>query len=278
MADPPSFKSYNRLSANVHQIPGSPGLNASANPEDPDLIIISTWMGAQPRYIAKYLSVYQTLYPGIEKILITNEPPDILYRSADTQRKRLAPVLDIITATQQTAGDRKARILLHLFSNGGSLQVVLLAKAYKAQHNVPLPVMGVIIDSAPGNDAYWPAFRAFTAGAPQFFVLRWFFMAVVHVILFGYYARKYIVRGKSVIEKLRGDLNDKTLFPTDAKRTYVYSKEDQLVGWKGIEEHAAEGKAKGYHVDLELFEKSRHVGHLVANPGRYETIVKQFST
>jgi hypothetical protein len=275
MATPPLFKLYNRLSANVFQIPASPGSNTRNNSTGPDLIILSTWMGAQPRYIAKYLALYQTLYPSSEQLLITNEPADVLYRSSKAQTNRLAPILAILAATQKAAGERKAKILLHVFSNGGSLQAARLAAAYRAEHHAPLPVSSVIIDSAPGSDEYWPAFRAFTAGAPQFFALRWLFSAAVHVILVGYFLNKYLLRATTDIEKLRLDLNDETLFPTSAKRTYAYSKEDQLVGWKAVDEHAALGRVKGYEVDLEMFEKSRHVGHLMSDPAKYEAIVKR---
>ena len=52
-------------------------------------------------------------------------------------------------------------------------------------------------------------------------------------------------------------------------RLYVFSKEDQLVPWKVVQQHADTAKASGLNVRCEVYEESAHVAHMRLDPKRY---------
>jgi len=54
-----------------------------------------------------------------------------------------------------------------------------------------------------------------------------------------------------------------------ALRLFMYSKEDDLIHWRDLEEQAAIARSKGYEVALELFEGSPHVGHSMTTPSPF---------
>jgi hypothetical protein len=80
-------------------------------------------------------------------------------------------------------------------------------------------------------------------------------------------------------ERLRGSepsgvwanrvMTDKSITSTDSHRLYLYSREDEIIGWKDLEENVAGVKALGWPVDLEMFEGSPHVGHMRLHPEQY---------
>ena len=74
--------------------------------------------------------------------------------------------------------------------------------------------------------------------------------------------------------RLRRDLNDPSLFSKAAPRLYIYSKTDQMVDYKDVQSHAAEAKGKGWSVRTDMFEGSKHVGHLMVDGDRYWEDVK----
>jgi hypothetical protein len=60
------------------------------------------------------------------------------------------------------------------------------------------------------------------------------------------------------------------------RRCYVFSKEDKIVKWEDVVEHADEAESIGWSVgEEEGFERSGHVGHLVQDSDRYWRIVRK---
>jgi hypothetical protein len=260
------FKGFDKLSPNVRLLDSH-----GSSHGDPDLIIISSWMEAAPRNIAKYSEGYQQLFPSSAILVIRNEISDIMYRSRKTQIERLKPALAVIEKYQY---HHPNKILLHTFSNGGSLQAVLLAEMYKQQHSRPLPIAGLILDSAPGSEAYWPAFRAFTTTHTTILPLKWLFYAFVHVLLVCWFVWSKFFARSAILSQLRRDLNRPDLFPLTALRAYIYSKTDKLVMSEHVESHAAGSTRMGFNVNMEEFHQSQHVGHLIKDPKRYWAIVE----
>jgi len=68
--------------------------------------------------------------------------------------------------------------------------------------------------------------------------------------------------------------NDRKYFEERMKRCYVFSKEDKIVKWQDVVEHADEAESMGWSEE-EVFEGSGHVGHLVQDSDRYWTIVRK---
>ena len=90
-----------------------------------------------------------------------------------------------------------------------------------------------------------------------------------------------LVTGRqSVIDRMQSRLIDPKLFPADAVRSYNYSKEDKVIKWEKVEEHAARAKAACTNdVQLNMFVGTPHVGHLRKDPAKYwETIKRSWVT
>jgi len=88
--------------------------------------------------------------------------------------------------------------------------------------------------------------------------------------------RRHVFGSENIITRVRRELNDPLLFPTQARRVYIYSKTDDMVDWETVEEHALEAEEDGVIVEKEMFDKSKHVGHLMADPLRYRKILEGF--
>ncbi|CRK19694.1 hypothetical protein BN1723_011967 [Verticillium longisporum] len=65
-------------------------------------------------------------------------------------------------------------------------------------------------------------------------------------------------------------VTDDDAFETkDARRLYLYSKEDDLITSDDVEMYMAESRQKGYQLRAELFDGSGHVGHMRMHPEKY---------
>jgi Eukaryotic protein of unknown function (DUF829) len=235
-------------------------------------------MGASTRHIAKYVVLYQKLFPESAILIVRNELTDILLRPNFIQIKRLEPVIDIIEKHRTQNDDGKPRILLHNFSNGGCIQATLFAQMYRARYHRPLPIVRMIMDSCPGLEGYWPTFKAFTTPAPKFFLLRWIVYGLIHFVITAWFPVIKLFPQSGTLYRMRMALNDPTLFPLSASRIYIYSKTDELVLWQDVESHARDARGAKSEIQLELFNGSQHVGHLMNDPERYSNIIQSVSS
>lgn len=72
-----------------------------------------------------------------------------------------------------------------------------------------------------------------------------------------------------------GKINGVGLVDRKAKRLYVYSTIDELVGWRDVENHAEGARKNGTDVTTLKEYTTKHVQHLVLDGERYwETIGK----
>jgi hypothetical protein len=271
----PAFQDFNKLSANIWYLKKEETSSASHAPssEQPDLVIVSAWMGANPKHISKYVLGYRTIFPNAALLVITNAIPDVSYRSDSSQRKRLDPALSVVEGLP--AND--SRLLIHVFSNGGVNQVVQLASMYQSRHRRPLPVKSMILDSCPGTAGYKTGLAALSVGLPKSWALRAILLGFIHLIVLWSLVLNRLLPERNLVDSLRRRLNDSSLFPFKAPRVYIYSPMDLMVSWKDIESHAVEASKKGWPVHQEVFEKSSHVGHLMADKNRYWEIVKRMN-
>jgi hypothetical protein len=235
------------------------------SPSEPELILLCGWMDASMRNLAKYTSGYRARYPGSRIIVVTTSATDAVVRTNNANRKRVAPVLDIIYALQPGA-----KFLLHYFSNGGSWTTTMLAKAYKEKTGRPLPATAMILDSTPGRATYEATIRAFAVGLQRSNILIRILGTLVLRILFGLYKLIYwIRRTPDMIDIVREDLNDKSVFDTNTPRLYVYSEGDPMVDWRFVEDHQVEAQTVGYAVSKEKYVESGHCMHLLLDEKRY---------
>lgn len=94
-------------------------------------------------------------------------------------------------------------------------------------------------------------------------------MACVHCLLW------WLLGQERVLSWARRAINDHGYEAKGARRLYMYSKEDAVVGWEEVERHAAEARAGGWAAKTELFGGSPHGGHARRSPGRYWTAVRR---
>lgn len=64
-------------------------------------------------------------------------------------------------------------------------------------------------------------------------------------------------------------VNDGGSSVKSAGRLYLFSKTDDIISWRDIEEHAADARSKGYDVACEVFDDTPHVGHMKVHPEVY---------
>ena len=69
-------------------------------------------------------------------------------------------------------------------------------------------------------------------------------------------------------------MNDPHIIDIRAKKSYISSKTDDLVGWRDVENHADDAEAKGWVVRRDELEDSQHVAHVRVDEGQYWEIVK----
>jgi hypothetical protein len=259
---------YEPTTAAASSLPAS----SSSSSPSPDLILLPSWLDAAPRHIAKYTRGYQTLYPSARILLLTTALADVTIHTRAAEALRLEPTLSLLTSLPPHTG-----ILLHSFSNGGAYTVNLLARLYLARTGHILPVSAQILDSAPGHGHYGRTATALALGLPRSpVVLRYVGLVMLHLFLAAYYVAKTASGGRNKVEVMREGLLDQRYWDGEVPRAYVYSKDDKMVAWGDVLEHAGMAQRAGWkRVSVEEFEGSAHCGHLLVDEGRYWGIVER---
>ncbi|KAI0044286.1 DUF829-domain-containing protein [Auriscalpium vulgare] len=254
----------------------------SSNPNDPTLIIIFGWLGAQMPHLLKYTQAYTLLYPRATQILVRS-PPSFFFKSERSKRSLLNPVIDALKAfgyygSSDGNSTVSRGILIHAFSNSGAYALATLSQALapSATPAAHIPC-ALVLDSTPGRSTRRIAVRAYTIQiqpallrylAIAFFSCLYYVMAFIEVVL----------RTEPPIEFARRVLGSPAFLPwTDVAtpRLYVYSNVDELVPSDAVENHADEAEASGVSVHRLPFEGTAHVAHMRSDPDRYWGAIKQ---
>ncbi|KAK3345683.1 hypothetical protein B0H65DRAFT_589253 [Neurospora tetraspora] len=302
----------------------------------PKLILLYSWMGARDPHIAKYITPYQALFPSTPILLIKSEMKHVFKpKSAWPEMEGVVPVLREIFGSEmlqpgsdnfgsvegesstalassttsnsihrENEEDPDPELLIHLFSNGGSAQLLSLHQYLLSQSTLRLrlPSHLTIFDSAPGKMAYFPTYLALShvllpppsrARFPLWLfslsTLRRLFVApLIHLWVSLLWTSNFLSRLlrlrflESPLGKLAREQNDtapdKGRAEREKGRMYIYSEEDELVGWRDVEGHMAEAKRRGKRVRGEKFAGTGHVGHARGggNAERYWGVVNSF--
>ena len=241
----------------------------------PRLIVLCTWMSASPTHITKYIKGYQALYPRASILMIRSGSLDFVYRGRKAVERRLKSALAVVRSTYSPSTQGSTpQVLLHAFSNGGSLQAVTLIRSYHEATGHAFPLHSTVLDSCPGRATFHVAFRvvALPLGSqPHYIRLP---VVVLLYLAFGLvWLLKFGLRMENPFETLWQGLNN-TAQVKEIKRVYIYSDIDDMVPWKDTEDHAAEAREKGFKIELEKFVGSGHVAHAKGGNGeRYWRIV-----
>lgn len=239
------------------------------------LVILCTWMAAFPKHIAKYTEEYKKLFPSAKILVIQSEMSDVFWHSHAFQAARFSVARRVIRETLRDTGDtiltapKERHILLHVFSNGGSLTATQLLRQLWSEINSPLPLRAMYMDSTPSRANVTRSVRAFKAALPRTLFLRaigtfLIYCGIVPIFIFYRFFRK-----EYITEKLRRDLVDAKLFSKDVPRAYLFSDADEMVNHVDVNDHAVEAKAWGYNVHNVEFTKSPHVAHAMMYKDRY---------
>ncbi|KAK5939319.1 hypothetical protein PMZ80_008623 [Knufia obscura] len=297
----PYLYGFRRLGEQVyyHEVQTS---DAPRVPEDvppPDLIILCSWLYALPKHIAKYTNAYQRLYPDTPILLLKQDGPDLMWRPNAWQMTNLKPAVDIVKAAENGKNSR-LKVLMHVWSNGGSFTACQLADAYaasaRAESSGPgwvagpvtlLPISALVIDSAPSIPDMRSGFVAMSQGMPSSLPgpVRKVGGALMYSFMLSASVAGRILGVEGVITGMRRKLNDAygAFMVRGVRRVYIYSESDELVPWRHVEMHAREARnvldkrvagSGKEQVKLEKFVASRHVGHVMVDAGRYWDIVK----
>jgi hypothetical protein len=207
--------------------------------------------------------------PDAELILVRSSR-EFFWRSIEANNDLLKPVADRLKAGILSS-DRTSppSLLIHVFSNGGCLQLTTLAEllSSSSSSSTPsLPARAIAFDSCPGRTTLGITLRAFTAPIKSTPVRY-----LAYVPLTAWFLGSRLTGQPNLIEVMRDKLNDPALLPADAQRLYLYSRIDELIDPTDVEAHANDAREKlsGAQIKLREFDGSAHVSHARTFPKEY---------
>ena len=169
-----------------------------------------------------------------------------------------------------------AGIVVHAFSNGGSLVYEELVKSMNepgpGRSSLRSRLRGIIFDSTPARLTFPTAWRALSAAVPSIF------MRVP--IMFGMLAFagiQYLFLDLLFRRAPRPDMFWNTLAddPASCPQLFVYSHADAIVPSADIEEMQRARASRGVAATVLRLEGSPHVGHLRTDPVAYTAAVRR---
>lgn len=272
-------------------------------PAKGQLIILATWLGGTAKHIAKYISLYKSLAPKA-KILLIQAPMGSFLAPYPIQRRNIRPAIGPIAQVLQECGySAKSsskhhdsthsvsgpQILLHIFSNGGANNVQQLLQVWKSEIGSPLPLSGLIIDSALAVGGCRQNFRGFQQSIPNGLMFRLvgpvaasYALLVLEIsIALGRYPRPETAMRQCVLDETLVQVgwpknpSDDSPKPGKTKRIcYFASTADQNTPFQDIISHSQQAKARGWDVDMHLWHDTPHCNHLGKHEQEYVEAVK----
>ena len=297
----PYLEDFDRLGEQIFLSKNPLDLSKEAPSGCPGIIVLCTWLYAQPKYVSKYTAAYRKMYPQTAILLLKQDGPDMMWRPNAWQMDNMKPAVDILRG--ETTGRLPRPIHMHVFSNGGAFTACRLAEAIdlaeksslgndggsnSSMKDFTLQISTLVIDSAPSIPSLARGRVALTQGMPA--SLPGPVRAVGGLILYSSMISLSLVSrmlgSEGVLTGTRRKLNDTDgpFIAAGIKRIYIYSESDELVPYQEVEEHAHEARdiydnqfgGSGHdQVQFEKFEGSKHVAHAVKDPDRYWSIIKK---
>lgn len=235
----------------------------------PQTILFLSWGDAKPRYIEKYTTVYSELYPEAKIILVQTGVADFFYRPESTQRKLVEPVVKMLAEVDEES------LLVHVMSNAGSTRWAKINKLYVESTGRTLSSAPTILDSAPGRAHFKQTWASLTQSLPRSFLPRMLFSLIFGTALCIMHLGMLVTPGPDIYDSVRAQLNDTAVAVKGARRCYIFSEKDEIIGWEDVEAHATDAERRGWSVEKFKVEGSTHVGHLKQEPELYrEAIIR----
>ncbi|KAG1761497.1 hypothetical protein EDD22DRAFT_1032262 [Suillus occidentalis] len=277
----------------VHSLEGfsmiGPGMYLRDNHEQgqdsdttsPNVILIFGWMGAQLGHLRNYTNTYAKLYPNASQIVVRCSP-GVVWSTLSTIQRRLVPVIDALKAlhclpsSESSLERRRPRVLSHVFSNGGCLQMTCLGHMLQQRYGSASTqwsfTSALVLDSCPTTVDLNTLKLAFSV-LFQNPIVRHVVLTFISTVYFIRFCLSLLV-GKQMmlISHTHIDMWNPRVLPwmgVHTPRLYLFSRKDKSSPWKEIVHHAKTAKEGGMDVRCELFEESEHVAHMRVEPERY---------
>lgn len=257
---------------------GADGNGAVLPEEDssnhPDVVMVYGWGDGLPKHVAKYTDGFRVLFPRAKQIICLSPIAKAMFSEHQQRSESMMPIIKAIFP-EGSEKQGKLKILAHTMSNTGAVNYASMLNIYQQTHNAPFPHDLLIMDSTPGSTDFtrdnlvrWS--RAMALGTANWF--PWPFavtQSIWAVSLCINWAIGKVKGTESAGAWSRKNSNNTEHATKDARRLYMYSKEDDLIGWEDIVSHAAESRRLGWEADVEAFEGSGHVGHMRKHTDQY---------
>jgi hypothetical protein len=261
----PTFRRINEI-VRIH-FPSEASRNLSSEPKTqqppPSTILLLSWGDAQPKHIQKYTAMYTTHWPSATIILVQSGMIDFFWRSARTSHRLIAPVVKVLSETPTD------QLFVHVMSNAGSRQWCTIDDALGEASGRGLAEARTVVDSAPGHATLRQTWAAVVASLPRGWLVRLVLRSVLGLAVGLAFLNMFVRPRSDPLERLRVRMNVVSKKAKGVRRGYIYSEQDELIGFKDVEEHALDARKKGLEVELVKFEGSVHVGHFRHDPERY---------
>ncbi|KAL2829621.1 hypothetical protein BJY01DRAFT_261194 [Aspergillus pseudoustus] len=276
----PYFPGFTAVSDQIcvrNGIPASTEAIFVPNKAQVKTLVIFAWGDAQPKHVTKYADGFRALYPAAKQIVVLSPIYKALWRTMGQRIEAMKPILDEVFPPTTGKGDDHdgSGILVHVMSNTGGIAYAATLHAYRNKYGRPFPHQLLVLDSTPGStDLTFANMKRFALAMAlgtakwfpwPFFVTRglWaIFLYVLNLI------EKLLGRTSAGAESVRA-VETPELASLEARRLYLYGKEDQIILWSDIESHVAKVRERGWKADCRLFEGSGHVDHMRKSPAVY---------
>ncbi|KAF8130036.1 hypothetical protein K438DRAFT_1948430 [Mycena galopus ATCC 62051] len=220
---------------------------SNGGPKDPQIILVFGWFGPDTGGMGKQSS----------------------QQCIQTNRQR--PILEKL-AQLGLFGPTPPRLLIHILSSGGAIQLLWLGLALQSRlcGDTQQPLTCLIIDSSPGSLRHADVQTFLTSSITG--LKRLVGLAVVSLIYFGVWTKSTISGRPMIHDFMRDGLRDPHILPwmdPSTHRLYLYSDADQTTLVGDVKEHIEAAKEKGLNVREEYFLGSDHVQHSRKYPERY---------
>lgn len=249
-------------------------------PNQSELIILCTWLGALPKHTSKYIALYQAVAPHTPILHLASNIWSLTARY-DLQRQKVQDAVSVVlrTLSEAEGAHTAPKILIHTFSNGGTNAITQLLIVLQEKRGMSLPVHSILCDSGPAKGEYWKSYRAMRLSLPKSYFFNLTGAFIVHFIVSVLYASIIIGKYEAPETLIRRTLLDASMVTERKKRNkrivYLWSKTDELVDWRDVLEHSKEAQQKGWITRSEEFEMSPHCGHMRMHAERYRDIIEQ---
>lgn len=179
--------------------------------------------------------------------------------------QELKKMMEPAYSAYQALNVQPDNVLVHIFSNGGVHSFRTFVSLIPSKSIAPRVL---VMDSAPGTMTMATTIAAFTADIKNPFIL--FLASIFLTILYLWMKFKDWMMGKEpILDELKRWLVDGNAIGEKTNRVFLYSDVDELVQQESVESHIRDLEEKGYPVKSRNFGKTRHVGHMRANPEEY---------